>query len=93
MSRASALINIQYQYEAVLILILNMVHSRHGDLVESRSPPRGLVELQNSCSHCYRHLRDPWRGVVDVVCSLDSAKASEASYTTFDAISLPLAVI
>ena len=44
-------------------------------------------------SHNYRHLRNPWRGVVDVGCSLDSAKSLEASYTTFVAISLPLAVI
>ena len=37
--RSSALINIQYQYGAVLILILNIVRGRHGVLIESRLLP------------------------------------------------------
>ena len=52
-----------------------------------------MATLSRLLSYHYRHLYNPWRGVVDIGCSLNSAKASEASYTTFVAISLPLAVI
>jgi hypothetical protein len=34
--RFSAFINIQYQYKAVLILILNILQSRHSVLIKSR---------------------------------------------------------
>jgi hypothetical protein len=60
-NRAS--INIQYQYDAVLILILNsnsvlkrywilnVVQSSHGILIKGGlRTPQALVELQNSCS-------------------------------------------
>jgi hypothetical protein len=52
-----------------------------------------MAALLRLLSHHYHHLRDPWRGVVDASYSLDSVKASEASCTTFIAISLPPAVI
>ena len=86
--RFSAFINIQYQYKAVLMLILNILQSRHSVLIKSRlHAPRlwsslKIATLLRLLSHHYRHLRDPWRGVVDVGCSLDSAKASEASCAT-----------
>jgi hypothetical protein len=34
--RFSAFINIQYQYKAILILILNILQSRHSVLIKSR---------------------------------------------------------
>ncbi len=69
-----------------------MVQSWYGVLFESRlRTPLGSSRaskqlLSRNCSHYYRRLHDILRGVVDVGYSLDSAKASEASCTTFVAI-------